>query len=97
MTIGATWPHRSGGIGVTDIHVPPPAYNYLCNTLWHSDARGMDWCTDRWVAAPLLFGERGDQLAAEGRDIGDHAAPDRVKRNRDIRAGSRSHSISSLE
>ena len=31
------------------------------------------WCT------VLLFGERRDELAAEGRDIRDHAAPDRVK------------------
>jgi hypothetical protein len=27
----------------------------------------------------LLFGERRDELAAEGRDIPDHAAPDQVK------------------
>jgi hypothetical protein len=26
MTIGATWPHRSGGIGVKDIFVPPVTY-----------------------------------------------------------------------
>ena len=31
------------------------------------------WCT------VLLFGERRDELAAEGRDIPDHAAPDQVK------------------
>ena len=29
--------------------------------------------------SPLLFGESGDELAAEGKDIWDHAAPDRVK------------------
>jgi hypothetical protein len=29
----------------------------------------------------LLFGERGYQFAAEGRDVGDHAAPDREKRS----------------
>ncbi len=30
------------------------------------------------AASPLLFGERGDELAAEGRDVRDHAAPHRV-------------------
>jgi hypothetical protein len=28
---------------------------------------------------PLLFGKRRDELAAEGRDVLDHAAPDQVK------------------
>ena len=31
-------------------------------------------------ASPLPFSERCDELAAEGRDVGDHAAPHRVKR-----------------
>ena len=30
------------------------------------------------VSCPTLLGERGDELAAEGRDVRDHAAPDRV-------------------
>src|SRR5918997_2243448 len=34
------------------------------------------WCT------VLLFGERRDELAAEGRDIPDHAAPDQMKSSR---------------
>jgi hypothetical protein len=38
------------------------------------------WCAGWCVSDPtLLLGERGDQLAAEGWDVGDHAAPDRVK------------------
>ena len=32
MTIGATWPHRSGAIGVMDIFAPPPAYGHLSST-----------------------------------------------------------------
>src|SRR5919107_3587968 len=35
-------------------------------------------CTDWRVTAPLPFGERRDQLAAEGGDVGDDAAPDQV-------------------
>src|SRR5215211_3192989 len=32
MTIGATWPHRSGGIGVTDNFAPPPVHSPSCST-----------------------------------------------------------------
>ena len=32
------------------------------------------------AAPPLPLGEGGDELAAEGRDVGDHAAPHRVSR-----------------
>jgi hypothetical protein len=32
MTIGATWPHRSGGIGVMDIFAPPPVHSHFCST-----------------------------------------------------------------
>ena len=28
--------------------------------------------------SPLLLGQGGDEFAAEVRDVGDHAAPDRV-------------------
>src|SRR5215218_4149325 len=45
-----------------------------CPTTW-------DWCSGWSVPAGvslLLFGERGDELAAEGRDVRYHAAPDQV-------------------
>jgi hypothetical protein len=41
------------------------------------------WCA-RWCGVrPLLFGERGDELAAEVRDVGDDAAPDQVRGGRE--------------
>jgi hypothetical protein len=35
-----------------------------------------DRCWD--LASPLIFGERRDELSAEGGDVWDHAAPDQV-------------------
>ena len=40
--------------------------------------QGIHWCICWFATPPLPFGERRDELAAEGRDVRDHAAPDRV-------------------
>src|SRR5215207_7874209 len=46
--------------------------------LWLSPACSSHWCTDWYATLLLLLRERRYELAAEGRDVGDDAAPDQV-------------------